>query len=246
MKVSVCMATYNGEKYIKKQIESIISQLSVNDELIISDDNSTDGTLRIAESFNDSRIKIYCNLGEKGHVSNFENALKKATGEIIFLSDQDDEWLPGKVEKCKKKLKEYDLVVTDAKVVDKDYNIIRESLFYDISGKKVIKTGLINNFIKNRYFGCCMAFHRKILEKILPFPPKYNYYEHDTWIPYICEMYYNVDILDEPLLLYRRHGGNISCFERSTNSFLKKIILRVYPMIYSLMRKRNNGDRHND
>lgn len=94
--ISVCMATYNGEEYIKEQLESILCQLGEMDEIIISDDGSTDNTLNIIESYNDSRIKIHINTGKHGFVYNFENALQKAKGEYIFLSDQDDIWLPEK------------------------------------------------------------------------------------------------------------------------------------------------------
>ena len=98
MKISVCLATYNGEKYIKEQLDSILPQLSANDEIIISDDNSTDDTINIIRSLNDERIKIYVNK-TKGIVKNFENALNNASGDIIFLSDQDDVWKNDKVKK---------------------------------------------------------------------------------------------------------------------------------------------------
>ena len=96
MSISVCIATYNGGAFIKDQIYSILLQLSQNDEIIISDDGSRDSTLNILFSFNDSRIKIYKNGGKHGVVSNFENAIKHATGDYIFLCDQDDVWMPGK------------------------------------------------------------------------------------------------------------------------------------------------------
>ena len=88
--ISVCMATYNGEKYIEEQLKSILSQLGENDEVIVSDDSSTDNTLAIVESFNDVRIKIFPNNKFHSPIFNFENALKQATGDYIFLSDQDD------------------------------------------------------------------------------------------------------------------------------------------------------------
>lgn len=232
MKVSVCMATYNGEKYIKEQVESILVQLSDKDELIISDDNSTDKTLEIIKKLKDNRIKIYLNKSMKGYVSNFENALKKATGDIIFFSDQDDIWLPNKLTKCIKELENNDLVVTNARVIDENMNIIEESLFNVVK----TKTGLINNLIKNRYYGCCMAFNKKILEKVLPFPQKYKICTHDIWIPIICELYYSVGLIEEPLLLYRRHNNNVSCFKKSNNSLLKKFLLRIYPLYKAIFR----------
>ncbi|MCD8291094.1 MAG: glycosyltransferase, partial [Prevotella sp.] len=98
MKVSVCIATYNGEKYIEEQIRSILSQLSDNDEVIISDDGSHDQTLSLIQSIGDKRIKIFQNEGRHGFKYNFENTLKKVQGDYIFLCDQDDVWLPNKVQ----------------------------------------------------------------------------------------------------------------------------------------------------
>ena len=88
--ISVCMATYNGEKYIQEQIDSILCQLSKDDELVISDDHSTDATCDIIKSYNDRRIKLFLNELAKGVTHNFENALLHSKGDIIFLADQDD------------------------------------------------------------------------------------------------------------------------------------------------------------
>ena len=108
--ISVCIATYNGEKYIMDQVSSILPQLSEEDEIIVSDDGSSDKTLEILDSFSDSRIKVFTHIKEanpffKGAksiyaTSNFENALSKCNGDIIFLSDQDDVWYPDKVKTC--------------------------------------------------------------------------------------------------------------------------------------------------
>src|ERR1700690_1222765 len=113
MMISVCIATRNGENFIEAQLRSVLSQLNANDEVIISDDCSTDRTPEIIRSLNDSRITLleveYCNL-----IRNFENALLNASGDIIFLADQDDVWHPAKVSRTKELLQKYDLVVTDA------------------------------------------------------------------------------------------------------------------------------------
>lgn len=231
MRISVCMATYNGEKYIREQIESILPQLGENDELIISDDNSTDNTIKIIEDLNDSRIKIHFNKGEKGYVPNFENAIKNSSGDIIFFSDQDDKWLPNKVTKFLERLKDNDLVVSDAIVINEYGEVIEKSLFKVVNTKK----GLWNNWIKNRYYGCCMAIRREVLKRVLPFPKRYSICSHDRWIPLVCEFYYKVDLIYEPLIIYRRHGKNVSCFKKSKNSFFKKVMLRVYPL-YNLLK----------
>jgi hypothetical protein len=106
--ISVCIATYNGEKYIKEQILSILAQLSTKDEIIISDDGSTDHTITKILEISSPIIKIVYNQNEHGYTANFENALKNAKGNFIFLSDQDDIWEPNKVACCMEHFKKYD------------------------------------------------------------------------------------------------------------------------------------------
>jgi glycosyltransferase involved in cell wall biosynthesis len=112
--ISVCMAVYNGEKYLQEQIESILKQLSPEDELVLSDDASTDASIEIIERIKDSRLILLKNEKRLGPIYNFERALVHCRGDLIFLSDQDDLWLTGKVNACVQKLKEYDLILHDA------------------------------------------------------------------------------------------------------------------------------------
>ena len=100
--ISVCVATYNGEKFIREQIESILCQLSSDDEIIVSDDGSTDGTIVIINCIGDKRIRIIEGPRKHSPTFNFENALKEAKGDYIFLADQDDVWKTNKVEVCMK------------------------------------------------------------------------------------------------------------------------------------------------
>ena len=133
--ISVCLASHNGEKYIKKQIDSILSQLSSQDELIISDDGSTDLTLSIIHRYKDERIKLLhykqdVSVLRKKHskqfylaTKNFENALKNAKGDYIFLSDQDDIWLPDRVEVMVNSLKKNDCVMCNLNLIDENDKI---------------------------------------------------------------------------------------------------------------------------
>ena len=221
--ISVCVTTFNGEKYIGEQLDSILSQIGMNDEVIISDDSSVDNTIDIIESFNDSRIKLLKNNKYYNPIYNFENALKKATGDYIFLSDQDDIWMNNKKLEMINLLKDCDCVVSDAIVIDSNNNIINKS-FFELNKSK---SGLINNIIKNGYLGCCMAFKRKILEKALPFPKQIPM--HDMWIGVIAEKYGSVLFYNKPLIYYRRHGNNhSSTAEKSQYSIFKKIRNRFY------------------
>jgi len=223
MRISVCIATHNGELYIFAQLQSILSQLCATDEVIISDDSSTDDTIKIVKAFADSRIKIFENNSFKSPVNNFENALKFANGEYIFLSDQDDIWLPDRVEKMLAQLKKSDLVVSDCKIVDSNLKEIEKDSFMSLYKSR---QGFINNIYRNSYIGCCMAFNRKILNLALPFPA--NLPMHDWWIGLICEVFGKSVFLDEQLLLYRRHQGNVTNFIKNRDdSLLVKVWWRI-------------------
>jgi len=235
MKISVCIATYNGEKYIKEQLVSILSQLKVEDEVIISDDNSTDNTLSVVKSFNDNRIQIYLNAKENGYTRNFENALEKSSGDIIFLADQDDVWLETKVEVLLKHLEQNDFVVSDCKIVDAQLKVLDKS-HVKLRG---VKRGFIHNLLLTRYVGACMAFKREVLSKSLPFPPNAKLSPHDYWICLVSELYFKVRVVKEPLVLYRRHGENASNGgQKSKSSLIHKLKVRAYTF-YNLLKVYN-------
>ena len=223
--ISVCMATYNGEKYVKSQIESILKQITNEDELIISDDGSTDNTVDIINQIQDKRIKLIFNHKTHGFTHNFENALKHAKGDYIFLSDQDDLWLDKKVNISMEYLKDYSFVISDCTTVDENMNIIQESRFKSFN----IKPGFVNHLIKSRFLGCCMAMRREVLEKSLPFPEKDSLVEHDIWLAAVAMFYFKVALIKEPLILYRRHTSNSSNggFEKGYSLF-NKIYRRIY------------------
>lgn len=247
--ISICMASFNGAKYIKQQIDSILCQIGDFDELIISDDGSTDGTLDILKSYDDSRIKIlfhnktYHKYSFGFTSSNFENAINYASGDIIFLSDQDDIWLPNKLKKMVDALKENLLVLSDCSIIDNDMNVIVESKFK----YENIRKGFLNNIYKNGYLGCCVAFRSELKKSVLPFRKNVP---HDMWIALIAESVGDVCFLDEVLLLYRRHDSNVSFtnnkllsrqnsssgikFVPNTNSFLNKIGYRLITFFYVL------------
>lgn len=217
------MATYNGEKYIREQLNSILNQTVSVDEIIVSDDNSTDLTIKIIEEIKDSRISIIYNKS-KGYVSNFENALENATGDYIFLADQDDIWDEKKVEVIIPLFEEYDLINHDGYIVDKNgEKLFKDSYFEIMKSRK----GIIKNIIRNTYLGCCMAFKREVLEKALRFSSKNVI--HDIWLGIVAEKFGKVIFLEKKLLKYRRHGENASfSTEKSKRKFSEKIISRFY------------------
>lgn len=237
MKVSVCMASYNGDKYIKKQIDSILCQINQNDELIISDDGSTDKTVEIIKSYSDRRIKLINNItysrDRRTHVnvsSNFENSLSYSSGDIIFLSDQDDIWEKNKIESFLIYLKKFDLVVSDCRVIDSNDQVIFDSFFKHINSGK----GIIKNIFKSTYHGSCLAFNRKILNLSLPFPRKLVM--HDAWLGLIAEMNGKVIFIEEKLTNYRIHTSNVSGTKNSDNSLFFKLYYRANILLNLLLR----------
>jgi glycosyltransferase involved in cell wall biosynthesis len=230
--ISVCLASYNGELYIKEQIDSILPQLSDKDEIVISDDSSSDSTVKILMSYEDARIKIHKNHTTKSPVFNFENALKHAKGDYIFLCDQDDIWLPNKVRTTIPFFDKYDLIVSDCKVVDERLDVLENSFFDSLKSGE----GFWKNFTKNTYLGCCMAFKKEILDYALPFPSKIAM--HDIWIGLLAELSGNPFFLKEQLILYRRHNNNVSFGGgKSKNSLLFRIKYRILLLIDLMNRK---------
>lgn len=229
--ISVCMATYNGGKYIDKQLSSILKQLDENDEIIISDDGSKDGTLDIINSFKDKRIHVFNNNGRQGVVPNFENALTHAKGDIIILSDQDDVWADNKVSVIKEKLKNVDLVVHNSLLMDAKGNISDVDFF----SLRHSGSGYLKNLYKNTFVGSCMAFKSILLKQVLPFPKHILW--HDMWIGLMAEKHRKTLFIPDCLLYYRRHGDNASATsEKSSFSIWKMISYRFWMMYYTFVR----------
>ena len=202
--ISVCMATYNGEKYIKEQLDSIIHQLDQSDEIIISDDGSSDNTLNIIETYNDKRIFLYKN-SFKNVVLNFEFAIGKSKGDYIFLSDQDDIWHENKVRyfmECFFKSSNTTLLISDFHVIDQNGNYIDR--VYD----NKFSSSLVKNIIANKFIGCAIAFTSKTKKMIMPFPK--NIAMHDWWIGMCSIIFGEINFIDKKLHFYRRHSNTIT------------------------------------
>ena len=239
--ISVCVATYNGEEYIEAQLQSILSQLDSSDEVIVSDDGSSDGTLARIAALSDPRIRVI-RQAHIGATQNFYAAMQEAKGDYIFLSDQDDVWMPNKVARNIELLQQYDLVVCDAQVTNADLKVISPSLFAQLGSRE----GLIKNWLFCTFYGSSMAFRRSVLEAAKPFPTG-KFMAHDWWIGMVAQMTGKVLFLPEPLILYRRHGGNVtelnnqSVLTRSSRSLADKIGARLqmagYIIRYLITRK---------
>jgi len=228
--ISICLTTYNGEKHIQAQLDSIISQLSAGDEIIISDDGSTDRTIEIIQNYKDDRIKVFihnkCNNFNKYPfykiTKNVENALNHAKGDLIFLADQDDIWTSTKVQTVIHEIGNELCLLHDCIVVDeKEKELI--SSYYMLNKSKL---GIATNIINSSYLGCCMAIRMELLEKALPFPS--IPVPHDIWLGLIAEWKGRTKMSTQKLLKYRRHGSNLSTSsEKSKASFFYKARYRV-------------------
>jgi glycosyltransferase involved in cell wall biosynthesis len=244
-RVSVAMAAFQGEKYIARQAESILSQLEPEDELVISVDPSADRTgqivLELAAA--DPRVRVLCGPG-RGAVRNFEHALCAVSGAVVFLSDQDDVWHPAKLRACLAALEDsrVSAVVHDAVVVDGDMNELRSSFF---QGR--FRSGVWRNVVKNRYTGCCMAFRREVLKAALPFPSGIPM--HDQWIGVVARRMGTVAFLEKPLVFYRRHNQTLTGREKAGTMLRLRWRIHMIAAVITLhkrLRLRADSKNRND
>jgi glycosyltransferase involved in cell wall biosynthesis len=204
--ISIALATYNGEKYIGQQLISIIEQNRTPDEIIISDDNSNDNTINIAKSIlENSNIpyKIIYNTKQKGFSNNFYNSILNCSGDIIFLSDQDDFWHKDKIEKILFIFfnnPSIFLVIHDMSVSDENLSI-KQSSYLD----EMHSLGLSYD---SHNSGCAMAFKKQLLNIALPFPKGIK--NHDLWLKYCADFFNKTLIIPDILMIYRRHRQNFS------------------------------------
>ena len=208
-RISVCMATYNGERYIKDQLHTILAQLSSADEVIIIDDDSQDRTCEIIDDMRDHRISVIRNCANLGVLASFERAIRSASGEIIFLSDQDDLWASNKVSQFLNAFHNHpkaEVVISDAALINERAEIVTPSLF----ARRPFRPGLLANLFHSRYIGCLMAFRSTLLPRVLPFPIGLDIL-HDYWIGTKNSVAGGATwYIDEVLTLWRRHGGNVT------------------------------------
>lgn len=215
MKISVVMTTYNGEKYLEQQILSILNQTLKPVEIIVCDDRSTDNTVAILEKYQQQQsLKYFINQERLGHVRNFKKAVSLASpGNYVALADQDDEWLPEKLEKSASLLQKFDTVIepcmiyTDLYLVNADGSLINPSFRnergqhrYDLN----LESLLFNNFVT----GCTTLFNPELARRFSEFPDDIPY--HDAWMALVSLTFGRAQHLPESLIRYRKHSNNVS------------------------------------
>ena len=208
MKISIAMATYNGAKYIQEQLQSFLDQTRHPDELIITDDCSTDDTENIVREFAKNApfdVEFHRNTRNLGYCGNFNAALMRTSGDLVFLSDQDDVWFPEKIEYMLNVFMDNPdalLVMNDAELTDGKLNPLGLTKIGQIKSARMD----LDSFV----MGCCSAVKRELLELCLPIPDSFN--AHDTWVVWFSEAL-NSKVVDERVLqCYRRHESNESKF----------------------------------
>ena len=223
-RIDILMATYNGEKYLVEQLDSIINQTYRNWNLLIRDDNSTDKTLEIIQNYHkkDKRIKILKdNKGNLGIVKNFEELLKSSESEFIMFSDQDDIWVENKLDmylKMIEKIKNKGFMIhSDAILFDKNKSNILKDTFIS---KKAINKGLENVFFNYFVQGATILISKEIKNFILPFPKEV--YLHDRYIHLISELFFERIFVNKALIYYRQHGDNQIGAKNTVRELLSK------------------------
>ena len=226
--VDVLIATCNGEKYVREQIESILNQTYKNINLIISDDKSDDSTPEILKELakKDSRIVLNLQESRLGVVGNFEFLLKQVKSPLYMLSDQDDFWLPEKIEKSVQKLKDEnaDFVFGDLEVVDQDLNTIYQSFGdFMLLNRKINK--YINsdklNYLYNCVTGCTVLGKSEFIDVILPIPKTSKYLIHDHWMGLMMSLNGKMAYIPEKYIKYRQHGNNQVGTDKLSHKFTK-------------------------
>ena len=212
MRASVCMATYNGERFVREQLDSILDQLHPDDEIVIVDDASRDGTTAQFDGL-DRRIRLFRHERNAGYVRTFEEAMTRATGDVLLLSDQDDVWLPGH-------RSELVAAASSAGVAASNLELLGPGGFPGPYGQQdwALRASDSTRHWRNvgsvlagnrPYFGCAMAVHRPLLDLVLPFPA-WLYESHDLWIAVCANVAGRMAHVETRTVARRLHDANSS------------------------------------
>jgi glycosyltransferase involved in cell wall biosynthesis len=228
--ISVCMAVFDGERYLKEQLQSILVQIENDDEVIVIDDCSRDGSVELIKQFKDPRIIMRQNAVNCGPSASFARAISLAKGKYILFSDQDDVWEPSKVTTICRIFDTTDslLVVSDARVVDTNRNVICESLF-SLRGSR---PGFWRNLYKNGFVGCCMAMRCEAKSFLFPFPIDVGL--HDEWIGLCSSLGGRINFTADKLVDYRRHEANVT---QLVHGSLSSMIRKRLKLLFAVLRR---------
>lgn len=250
MSVSVVLCTYNGERWLPELWRSLLAQARVPDQIVVRDDASGDGTFallrKLAEEAQARGIRVVLARNERnlGFVGNFEAALADATGEVVFLCDQDDVWHPQKIALMLESFEQRPgllLLHSDARLVDEAGHNMHCGLFEALEvtrrERALLHSGRAFDALlrRNLATGATLAFRLSLLNGVAPFPPEWV---HDEWLAIIAAAMGEVDCLEQPLIDYRQHGGNqIGARKRNLADKLARIGQARTPFLEGLVQR---------
>ncbi|MGH8318461.1 MAG: glycosyltransferase [Steroidobacteraceae bacterium] len=235
---SVVLATCEGERFVGEQLDSIVRQLSIDDEIIVSDDASTDGTVAVIAAMGDKRIRVLSNTARVGYVHNFQRALNQVRGDNIYFADQDDVWLPGKVQTLDRALERKSCVTSDAVVVDECLREIHPSYFQWRRARDFSAWSIL---LRPPIIGATLACTRRYLDGLLPLPSRIP---HDFWISFNAAWDGALEVVPTPLILYRRHAAAISPTATAYRRSTAVIASERLRLIGLMLGRRLPGTRH--
>lgn len=235
--ISIALASYNGSKYIREQLDSILSQTYQDFELIICDDNSTDSTWQILEEYaqKDNRIKIFENEKNLGFKKNFEKAISLCSGEYIALSDQDDIWMENHLEVLLNNLGDKSISGGNALLVDengrsKGIKLNEVDNFIEFDANKFIYRVL---FVSDPIQGASMLMKKKFIDSCLPIPEKIKY--HDAWFAACACLNNGVTYTFDVINKYRQHGNNVTFLAHNKDdSFFHRLNVKLSKLKYGV------------
>jgi len=234
--VSIVMATYNGEKFLREQLDSIYSQTYKNMEVVVCDDCSTDSTVEILEEYKQKYcLKYYINEKNLGYTKNFEKAASLCKGEFIAFSDQDDIWFPEKIETLLRNIENNLLIFSDALVINSNKEIICNSRYDYMGNLENVKPKYYHDFIKKNVLGCTILINKNLLNYALPFKKTTG---HDNWLISIAIKLNSIIFTDKQLIKYRIHGGNVSgtVFKNTPTMKIKNYLRKNFTPVYTPLR----------
>jgi len=201
------MATFNGERYVREQLDSILAQLGADDELVIVDDASSDSTVRVLEDVGDSRVNVYPRTANGGYVSAFQEAIGRSKGRYVLFSDQDDVWIPGRVERMVGALDSNQVVASNMVILGTDE---RPRWWMPDSQARQWRRNVVRIIAGiSGYYGCGMGFRRDFATVIVPFP-EFLSESHDLWLALAGNLAHSIALVEEPTLRRRVHGENVT------------------------------------
>jgi glycosyltransferase involved in cell wall biosynthesis len=206
VRVSVCLAAHDGAEFLGEQVRSILDQLGPSDELVVVDDASSDGTVSVLESFGDLRIALHHNESNVGYVRTFERALGLARGAYVLLCDQDDVWMPGRLEAMVAALDRDGVVATSVAILGAPTGPPRWILRDKDSHRYATNVAAVLVGVR-WYFGCAMGLRRDVLGTVLPFP-SWLTESHDLWIGLVGNTLHEMRHLEAPSVARRLHDAN--------------------------------------